>query len=76
MGLLINGSVTYTLQKVHFLPTQQEIGTDDAPGTRRRLRTTPIVANRTQWMSLSAINNNPSNREPYLCTYSIVQLAP
>ena len=48
---------------------------DDAVGTQIRLRTTPIVDGRTQWMSLSAAIDNPSNREPYLCTYSMLQVA-
>ena len=70
LRLSISRSDTYALQNVHSL-----IDLDDAVGTQIRLRTTPIVANRTQWMSLSAINNNPSNREPYLCTYSIVRFS-
>jgi hypothetical protein len=56
--------------------TKRSFGTDDAVGTQRRLGTTPIVDGGTQWMSLSAAIDNRSNREPYLCTYSIVQLAP
>jgi len=53
-----------------------KIGTNDAVGTQRRLGTTPIVDGRTQWMSLSAAIDNRSTREPYLCTYSMLQVAP
>ena len=67
---------TYTLQKVHFLPKPQKIGTDDAFGSAVRLGTTPIVDGRTQWMSLSAAIENPSNREPQGAPKSIVELAP
>jgi hypothetical protein len=54
----------------------QKVGTDDAPGTRRRLGTTPIVDGRTQWVSLSAAIENPSNREPMAGPRSIVLVAP
>ena len=74
--LSISGSVTYTLQKVHFLPTQQKVGTNDAFGSAVRLGTTPIVDGGTQWMSLSAAIEKPSNREPQGAPKSIVQLAP
>jgi hypothetical protein len=73
-----DGSDTTAIDKwqryIHV--TKRSFGTDDAVGTQRRLGTTPIVDGGTQWMSLSAAIDNRSNREPYLCTYSIVQLAP
>ena len=69
--LSISRSDTYTLQIASF-----GTKTNGAVGTQRRLGTTPIIDGRTQWMSLSATIDNRSNREPPMCTYSIVLLAP
>ena len=73
-GVPFTGAIDKWQRYIHV--TKRSFGTNDAVGTQRRLGTTPIVDGGTQWMSLSAAIDNRSNREPYLCTYSIVQLAP